>query len=44
MVRLMRRWPNRERSIALTIMGDIDGGTRNENGRSAGILEVGGVC
>ena len=32
------------RSIALTIMGDIDGSTRSENGKSAGIVKADGVC
>ena len=44
MMRLVRRWPNQKRSIALTIMGDIDGSTRSENGKSVGIVKAGGVC
>jgi len=29
--------------IRLTIVGDIDGSTRSENGENAGIIEAGGV-
>jgi len=29
--------------IALTIMGDIDGSARSENGENAGIVKAGGV-
>lgn len=39
----MRRLPNQKQSIALTIMGDIDGRTRSENGESTGVIKAGGV-
>ena len=31
-------------NAALTVMGDIKGSARSENGESAGVVEAGGVC
>ena len=30
--------------VRLTIMGNIDGSTRSENGEGAGVIKASGVC
>ena len=31
-------------NAALTVMGDIKGSARSENGESAGVIQAGGIC
>ena len=40
----MRRRPSKELLIALTIMDDIDGSARSENGENTRIIEACSVC